>query len=66
MSNKIKIPLFIVHYTKLHNRKNYLDAEFNKYFENIEYITTYDQEDLDRNILKKRYIEVQVYSNNMN
>lgn len=57
MSNKIKIPLFVVHYTKLHNRKNYLDSEFNKYFENIEYITTYDQEDLNSNILKERYIE---------
>jgi len=51
------LKVFVVHYSKLRYRRRYLEKELKKYGFDYEFVTKYDKEDLDENLIKKIYLD---------
>lgn len=51
------LPVFIIHYTKLKDRKSYLEAFLNKHFLDYRFITEYDKEKLNDEDIIEKYIK---------
>lgn len=49
------IKVFVVHYSKLRYRRKYLEKELKKYGFDYEFVTKYDKEDLDENLIREFY-----------
>lgn len=63
MTSTNEHPVFIVHYSKLIERKLFLDYFLNDKFSKIEFITKYDQENLNLDLINKFYKEDSVVFN---
>ena len=54
---KLDIPIFVIHYTKLIERKQYLEPILEKKYSKFTFINEYDKETLEKDIVNKSYIK---------
>ena len=53
----LDIPVFVIHYTKLIERKQYLEPILEKKYSKFKFINAYDKETLEKEIVNKSYIK---------
>ena len=54
---KLDIPIFVIHYTKLIERKQYLEPILEKKYSRFKFINEYDKETLEKDVVNKSYIK---------